>query len=1436
MTSFLDRTATQDRSPNATEMDPVRPLSSRQRMIWTAQQLDPGVPLFNMIRTFTINAELDVDAFRAAFGALVDRCDALRTVIDERDGTPVQRVVGRYERELPLVDLSGADDPELALAEQIAERGDHMFEPGDLLFDTVLFRLGPARFVWFLNQHHLIADAWSASLLLRYQADLYERARDGRLDEAPTLPSYGDFLAAEDETLSSDEYAEAAQAWSDKLQEPFEPLSFYGRASADAGPATVRIEAGIDGDRAERLARFMQRPDIAALSPELTGLRIFHTVLFGLLHRLTGHDRLAIGTPFHNRLNEQFRHTVGLFMNLFPLTVDVRPDETMASLMQQVGREAFEGMQRARFPVSAAHEANAFEVVLNYIHAPFERFGDLPAEARWHHCGYGDPAHAIRVQVLPDADPGSFRLYFDLKDGVFDDEQRGLIVDHFFRVLDAWLDDPGTSLTAIELPTGDERARILASSTVDGPAASDTIPSRFAEQLAQHAERIAVADDEQSLTYAELDARAELLADRLTALGAGPDRVVALCSARTVDMIVGMLGIQKAGAAYMPLAPNDPPDRRRRMVASSNSVAVVVHEPTAHVVAGLDLPIVRIDDPEHGASAAAPRSELRPHHLAYVLFTSGTTGEPKATMIEHRNVVNLVGGLHERVYGPCVPTAGEGLRVALVAPYVFDPSVQQIFAALLGGHTLVIVPDEARTDGDRLRSFLEAHRIDVSDGTPGHVMMLAGAGAGDLASLPVQHFIIGGEALAKPLVRRFFDRFTTRVPALTNAYGPAECCVDSVTWSVTPDNLDDFDTVPIGRPMPGASVYVLDPHGNLQPFGVAGELCIGGSGVGRGYVDGDEASDERFVDNPFGPGRLYRTGDLARQSADGVIEFLGRRDSQVKVRGHRLEVEEVEAALRRFRVRRTHVPVTSAAPAAPVRCSECLLSEQHPGVVLDEAGVCSVCREFVEVGSEAGRYFGTIDDLAGRLARAADRGAGEHDCLLLYSGGKDSSYVLHRLVEMGLRVLAYTFDNGHISPAAFRNIERQTARLGVESVVTAEARMDDIFVESLNDDSTVCSGCFKALTTASTRLAHERGINAVVTGLSRGQIFDTKVAGLLGQGVRDVGEIEEKLRLFRMAYHANRDRTAALLDVDVEGIDLDEIDFVDFFRYDDIATGGVRAYLQERDAYWRQPDDTGFCSSNCRMNDIGIAVHSADEGYHNYEAPLSWDIRLGVTTREQALEEVTPVTNVRHVNRVLDRIGYSVREIHDAAVVAHPDPSGNLQLWAYFVASQSLSVAELRSHLARALPEYAIPARFVQVDQMPLNENGKIDKARLRPDDDRPTLGHRPVQPKTPAERELAAVWSDVLGIDAVGVHDNYFELGGDSINAIQIVARAGAVGWQIAPRQIFEQQTVHGLASVATPVADDEDSPDDRHEPEPFSMVSLAPEELERLGSLFDE
>ena len=1382
-------------------------LSKSQLLIWMGQKLQPDTPLYNTVFIFRIAGNVDPAAFQMAFQTLIDQSDAFRTVIEERNGVPQQHVIAKFSYTIENTDLSALMNPEIEFCNWLDQRSKFQFNLSEALFDSALIRMAANQYIWYLNQHHLITDVWSTTLVYRRMSELYGMALTGCLAEASIGPAFQNYVQYEHEISRSQQFEQAVKYWRQRIARSFEPVRLYGRMPAASVAHTKRVSYDLGQKESQRIRSLAADKAIRAITPEFTLFNIFATLLFAYLYRVSGMRRLAVGTPNHNRPTEVFKNTIGLFMEIYPLQLEIAEDESFLSLLHKVREASYSFLRHAQPGASSPEGHKAYNVLLNYINTSFQGFNGLAMESEWIHPGYGDSQHSLRLLVHDLNASGSFTLLFEFHRDLVPEEQHSRAVQHLFKLLEGFLDDPAQPIDRVDILAEEERERLMIETRQKTSVypIDQTIVTLFDAQVKQDPEAIALVCGETQLTYRELNSKANCLAHHLISNGVGPEQFVGLCVPRSVELLVGIFGILKAGGAYVPLDPNYPKERLAFILRESQASVLVTQENLLEKLPEHNARMVCIDsDSREIGIDENPVDLASARNLAYMIYTSGSTGKPKGVMIEHRNVINLVLGLHERIYRKY----GGKLNVALVAPYVFDASVQQIFATLLLGHRLHIVPDETRMDGEQLIEFYKHHEIDISDGTPSHIRLMLDSIRRRTPRLDVKHFIIGGETLPHAIVEKFFNESGINSPLITNVYGPAECCVDSTSYDVTSDRLKLLgSSIPIGSPLPNVQIYILNQENNIQPTGVPGEICISGDGVGRGYLGRDEETSDKFIDNPFNPGtKLYRTGDLGRYLANGDVDFIGRTDSQVKIRGYRIELEEIEAQLRKYKVKNPLLAIESkrndskiGGSEETVRCERCLLDSGYPWIQFDRLGVCNVCREYDGYKPHVNRYFRPFEELEKLLDQARQENPGKYDCLLLYSGGKDSSYVLYRLVELGLKVLAYTFDNGFISPAAIENIKRQTSMLKVDCIVSETDRMDEIFVESLNTDQTVCSGCFKSLTTISTKIAQEKNINVVITGLSRGQIFDTKLKKLYEQGIYDVDEIEEKLALFRRIYHANNDWTSKLLNVDLSDVSFGNIHFVDFFRYDSSTVNEIRSYLKRKDKYWRQPKDTGFCSSNCMMNDIGIYVHKKSIGYHNYASPLSWDIRLGTKTRDEGLKEIENEIDVQNVNKVLDQIGFFVKQIDDCVVLDKMDMNGDKYLCAYFVSNQKLTVSELRGYLSKTLPDYMIPARFIQVDKIPLTNSGKIDRRALpEPDQKRPELEGVFVPAQTPTEKVLAEIWSRVLGVEKVGLHDNFIEMGGDSILCIQIVARANQAGLHLKPRQLFEHQTIAELAAVA--------------------------------------
>ncbi len=1329
-------------------------LSAAQFLIWMGQQLHPQAPLYNMILSFDIAGSVDATRFESAFQRVVDASDALRSVFLNEVGVPHREVLERVEARTQVIDWGDLSDPDDAYREWLAQRSQRVFALDAPLFDSALIRLGEDRWVWYLNQHHLITDGWSTALV--YEATA--RAYAGQTIE---LPSYDAHIQRERASFSLPTFEKALRHWTQVSGEPFRTHRFYGRDVPHRGSRTERQRFVLGRHRSDRLREIANEPGVRGLTPELSMFHVFACALLTFLHRTGEHDNPAFLAPTHHRPTAEDKQTPGLFIELYPVQAPCEDGETFASLMRKVQTQAREFLFNARPGTSYAVHSRPWDVVLNFITASFPDFAGLPVVPDWVHPGHGDPAHAMRLQVHDFGRDGELTLLFDLSEDLFDANSRARMQKDFLIVLDALVEDRESVLSDIELSSSARSSE------------QPHVISAFLAQASRVPQAVALSCDGESLTYAQLEERSRTIAQSLLERGLGKGHQVAVLMQRSFDLVATILGVLRVGAAYVPLDPTHPA-ARWSAIAQGAQVSLVVHD--SHL------------EPPSGIASATPNTlvggnatelpTVNDHDLAYIIYTSGSTGQPKGVAIEHAALANYVHWACRTYAADSQPT------FALYSSIGFDLTVTSVFVPLVAGGSVEIYPESDQDHALTILRVWEHDAVDVLKLTPSHLALLREA---DHAPQRLRQLILGGEDLKSELAREVVSRLGDKV-TIWNEYGPTEATVGCMIHRYDPQH-DGPGSVPIGRAIDGMHVR-LDPNGGNGPS----ELWVTGTGLARHYFNDPERTAQAFVEHDGQ--RYYKTGDLARLKTGGTLEYAGRVDDQIKIRGARLEPGEIEAALAAH-PEVSSCAVTSIDPLALTLeaedfCTRCGLSSRHPDANLDHDLVCQLCHEFAHQKEQAKAYFRDRSELKDILRQAREQRTGEFDCVMLLSGGKDSSYALYQLAEMGASIIAFSLDNGFISDGAKANIRRATEGLGIELVMAKPEAMNEIFRDSLDRFSNVCQGCFKTIYTLGTKLAHERGAPLVVTGLSRGQIYETRIADLFHNRVHDPDEIDRQIIEARKAYHRADDAVSQHLDVSLFESDaiFDDVKFVDFYRYYDVELAEMYEFLGTR-APWVRPSDTGR-STNCLINEAGIWVHKKERGYHNYALPYSWDVRLGHKVRDAALAELDDDLEVDSIRVKLDEIGYDER--------SKLEQQRSRRLAAYYVAEHPLSFSELREFLGQRLPDFMIPQHFVRLESIPLTDNGKVDKHAL------PVPGRTRTSdsvlattaPRTPTEAAVAAIWCEVMDLPAVGVDDDFFELGGDSILAIQIVARARQENLALEPGDPFRYGTVAELATLA--------------------------------------
>ena len=877
------------------------PLSRAQRRLWFLQEVTPESPAYNIFWAVRLSGGLDYDALRSALNEIVRRHEAFRTCFPAAEGRPTARLRTDHALEIPIDDLSGGTESEHArqvsgLCEQEAGR------PFDLatgpLIRVRLLRLAPREHVALITIHHIIADGWSVGILVDELNQLYGAFVGGRPSPLPEpAPQYGEFAAWQEQWLKEAAATEQRQWWIERL--------------AGTAPLQLRTDRPRPSEPSHRghAHPFHVPSDLAGAIKSLArreGATLYMVLLATfavLLHRYTGQDDVAVGSPVANRNRREVEGLIGCLVNTLVMRCDISGGPSFVTLLHRVRDYTVEALAHQDLPFEDVVAATTpqrdgsgnplFQIMFALENAPVGalQLPDLaltPIDVET-----GIAKFDLLLNMSETADgliAGAFQYATDL----FDPDTIARMAGHFATLLEAIAADPHRPVSMLPLLTPDERQQLEVEwNRTDTAYPNDRcIHQIFELEARQHAQSVAVEFLDTRLSYAELDSRANQLAHRLRELGAGPERRVAVLMERSLDMLVAVLGVLKAGGAYVPLSSEDPDERVAWLMHDLAPVAVLTQQHLAHRMAASPCPVLRIDADWPAVatcSADALPCVTTPDNLAYVIYTSGSTGTPKGVSVSHRSVVRLVKNTNYAQFGPS--------EVFLqLAPLAFDASTFEIWGPLLNGGKLAVAPPH-RPSLAEIGRYITQHGVTTLWLTTGlfHVMVDE-----ELDALkPLRQLLTGGDVLSVPHVLKAIRALEGC--RLVNCYGPTENTTFTSYYPITgPEQIRT--SVSIGRPIANTRVYILDQHLQPTPIGIAGELCTSGAGLALGYLGRPDLTAERFIDNPFAHDpdrRLYKTGDVCRYVPDGNIEFMGRLDHQVKVRGFRIELDEIEAALAR---------------------------------------------------------------------------------------------------------------------------------------------------------------------------------------------------------------------------------------------------------------------------------------------------------------------------------------------------------------------------------------------------------------------------------------------------------------------------------------------------------------------------------------------------------
>jgi enterobactin synthetase component F len=862
------------------------PLAVAQRGMWMGEKIAPKDALYNLAEYCEIFGELDTELFQAAMHMLPKEAETCRVQIVDTDHGPVQKVLDRYPEELPYLDFSGLDDAiagaEAWMRVDVNRRLDLTRNP---LWLCALFKISEQHYFFYQRCHHITLDGFGAGIIARRLADIYNALLDGRELQECGFLELEQQLQEEEDYRQSKRYQRDREYWLDAMSGLPEPLSLASGGKRIGGLCRSSIKLSLPVSQCLR-----EMAD--QLSHSLPQLMI--SLLAAYIYRMSSTEDLVFGMPVSARVNRKQRSTPCMMANAVAIRLAMKPDLKMPELLSLVASTVRKALrhQQYRYEVlrrdlGLLEQGQQISWVGVNIE-PFDydlRFGE--ATTRSHNLSNGT-VEDLTIFVYDRGQSQPLRIDLDANPGLYSKKELDEHAFRLCRLIDAVSQQPDIQLGGIDLLADWERHRLLYEwNDTTRPLPDCKVIDLFKIQVTETPEAVAAVDKAEEVSYRELDRRATVLAHALQRCGAARGEIVAVCVSRSIAMLSALLAVQKTGAAYLPLDPEAPTERLGAILNEAKPGLMLGDRNILTLLSSVTPVGTRQVDMEEAGKFSGMDAELSLDSEAdsddpvYVIYTSGSTGRPKGVEITHRNLLNFMMAMQDLLK---LETHSRVLAVTTIA---FDIATLELYLPLICGAVTVIAERCTARDPKALIQFISDKRVSVVQATPSHWQLLM---MEDISAIQGVKALVGGEALPAALAGKMSKLGHPPI----NLYGPTETTVWSSVMVLDGTNLD---APPIGRPIWNTQLYVLDSARNPVPVGKVGELYIGGEGVAKGYLHRPEMTAERFSANPFGTGRIYRTGDLVRWRVDGVLEYLGRNDFQIKIRGFRVEAGEIEAAI-----------------------------------------------------------------------------------------------------------------------------------------------------------------------------------------------------------------------------------------------------------------------------------------------------------------------------------------------------------------------------------------------------------------------------------------------------------------------------------------------------------------------------------------------------------
>ncbi|MEH1951649.1 MAG: amino acid adenylation domain-containing protein [Nostoc sp.] len=1498
------------------------PLSYGQQAMWFIYQIDPKSVVYNMFITVKINSYLNIVTVNRVWKKIIEHHPILRTTYTSHEGKPLQEINQQYNFNLEVIDASNWSED--YLKEKIFAITDRPFNlEKDSVLRVNLFTRSAKEHILLLTMNHIAGDMWSFDILLSEFQALYaneieqvsQEQTEAVADSLTKNKSYLDFVRWQSQMLSSSRGEKLWQYWQEQLAGELPILNLL--ADKPRPPIKTYQEAAHISKLDEQLIPKLKH---LALASGTSLYQILLAAFYVQLYRYTNQTDILIGSPMRGRWGKEFKEIVGYFVNLNVLRVSVKENATFNELLAQVSKTVREAQKHQDYPFSLL--AEQLQPQRDPSRSPLCQVSFTWQAHRW--CKSTE--NSLHREQLLEMEPyllghqrgadfdlnlmvmeaqGVLQLCWQYNPDLFEATTIARMAGHFVTLLEGIVANPQQRISQLPLLSPTEYHQLLVEwndTGVDYPQ-DKCIHQLFEEQVARTANAVAVAFENEQLTYHQLNCRANQLSHYLRSLGVGADVLVGLCVERSLLMAIALLAILKAGGAYVPLDPEYPPERLSYILEDTQVPVLLTQKRLLDKLPPNQAKLVFIDEiwSQIGENNQQNLTiEVTASHLANVIYTSGSTGKPKGVMVEHKGLCNLAQA-QIQTFG-----VDSSSRVLQFASFNFDASIWEVIMALGSGATLYLGTKDSLMPGMPLIERLR------SDGIT-HVTLPPSA----LAVLPdeelkaLQTIIVAGEACSAELIkqwsvgRNFF-----------NAYGPTEA---SVCATIAKCTLED-EKVTIGRPIANTQIYILDSHLQPVPIGVPGELHIGGAGLARGYLNRPELTNEKFISNPFSDeahSRLYKTGDLARYLPDANIEYLGRIDNQVKIRGFRIELGEIEVILTQHpfvqagvvvaRVDNTGEKRTSApfdfATSASLRDATRTLgtSQGKPLSTSLVAYLVPALKNKVLPQQLAQWQSEYVSDWQRLYEQAYEQPQASADDVTFNISGWNSSYTKQPIPDWEMqewventvsrilsvspqRVLEIGCGTGLLLSRVALNCQEywgcdySSAALGhVEQVCKTVAGLNNVrLLHQMADNfADIPKGEFDTVV-----------INSVVQYFPSVeyllQVIDGAIASIGQEGTLFVGDVrslpllepfhasvqlsqapqersieqwqqmvhssvtaEEELVIDPSFFIALKQRFPQITWVEIQpkrGYAQNELTQ---FRYD--VTLHVGADVQAITVPWLnwQLDKLSFTQIQHQLQQQpellgirGVPNQRVQQALQIWQwLENSPDVETVGQLRQLLAQQPAVGINPEQFYQLGQQLGYSVhlswwdssqdgsfdvvfyRHKVDRAMPAGVTERSRSAGFAYaFWDTKPFTtkpwtdytnnplhgklveklVPQVREYLQQKLPDYMVPSAFVLLDALPLTPNGKVDRRSLpSPDTATRNLSTGFVLPRTRIEAQIAQIWSQVLGVERIGINDNFFELGGHSLLATQVLSQINsAFGLDLSIQTMFESPTVAGIAA----------------------------------------